>query len=120
MMDNKKDLIRDLIKDEIEVLEEVLIEEIIDLEILAKKDEKPKKAQKYRIRVDKDYFIVHSSEMTGREILTLAGKNPPERYRLDQKFKGGRTKKVELDEIIDFTTHGLERFMTLPLDQTEG
>ena len=28
--------------------------------------------------------------MTGRELLTLAGKNPPERYQLNMKVKGGK------------------------------
>ena len=92
----------------------------IDLEEFAKTGQKPPKGKRYRIRVDRDFFVVNESEMTGRQILVLAGKNPPERFRLDQKLRGGQTKKVELDEIVDFTTPGIERFMTLPLDQTEG
>jgi hypothetical protein len=58
--------------------------------------------------------------MTGREILILAGKTPPERFQLNQRFKGGRVVKVGYDQKVCFTEPGIERFMTIPLDQTEG
>ncbi|KPV43054.1 hypothetical protein AN477_14455 [Alicyclobacillus ferrooxydans] len=93
---------------------------IIDVEEYAKKGELPPKGMRYRIRVDKEYYVVDVPEVTGRDILLLAGKTPPERFRLDEKLKGGATKKIELTDIVDLTTHGVERFMTLPLDQTEG
>ena len=41
-------------------------------------------------------------------------------FRLDEKLVGGRTVKIELDQVVDLTAPGVERFMTLPLDQTEG
>jgi len=52
--------------------------------------------------------------------LTLAGKTPVSSYMITQKLRGGQTHRIELDESADFTTLGVERFMTLPLDQTEG
>jgi len=52
--------------------------------------------------------------------LQLAGKTPPEQYMLSQKLRGGQTRRIALDARVDFTTPGVERFMTLPLDQTEG
>lgn len=94
--------------------------EIIDIEEYAKSGKQPPAGAKYRIRVDKQHIIVDASEITGRDILKKAGKEPPERYRLDQKMKGGQTQKIELDQVVDLTIPGLERFMTLPLDQTEG
>lgn len=94
--------------------------EIIDVEQYAKKGEVLPKGMKYRIRVDKDYYVLDVQEITGRDILLKAGKNPPERFRLDQKLKGGATQKIELNDLVDLTKAGLERFMTLPLDQTEG
>jgi hypothetical protein len=36
------------------------------------------------------------------------------------RFAGGRAEKVDLDEVIDLRKPGVERFMTLPKDQTEG
>lgn len=91
-----------------------------DLEAAAKAGRAPRKAKRYRLRVDREYFTVANPKITGREILTLAGKVPPERFLLTQKFAGGRAEKVELDEVIDLRKHGVERFMTLPKDQTEG
>lgn len=94
--------------------------EIIDVEEYAKKGEVPAKGMQYQIRVDKEHYVVDVHEMTGCEILLKADKNPPERFRLDQKLKGGATQKIDLNDVVDLTTPGLERFMTLPLDQTEG
>jgi hypothetical protein len=103
---------------EIEILE---IIEIIDIEEHSKTHGgKPPKAKRYRIRVDREKFTVEVPGMKGREILTLAGKTPPERYLLNQKFKHGQVKPIGLDEFVDFTEPGVERFTTLPKDQTEG
>src|SRR5215510_2107888 len=95
-------------------------EEVVDLEECAKANRKPPRARRYRIRIDKQHYVVEVPSMTGRELLHLAGKQPPTRYRLYQKFAGGERKSIDLDEKADFTTPGVERFMTLPLDQTEG
>ncbi|MCB9341790.1 MAG: hypothetical protein H6577_26995 [Lewinellaceae bacterium] len=35
-------------------------------------------------------------------------------------FRFGRVEKVELDEKVDLAICGVERFVTIPLDQTEG
>ena len=91
-----------------------------DLEAAAKEGRPPRKAKRYRLRVDRDYFTVAAPSLTGREILTLAGKVPPEQFMLSQKLRGGQAKKIELDARIDLTLPGVERFMTLPKDQTEG
>ena len=94
--------------------------EAIDIEAFARKGERPPKGKKYRIRVDKTILVVDGPTITGRRILELANRVPPERYRLDQKLRGGETRKIELDTVVDLTTPGLERFMSIPLDQTEG
>jgi len=94
--------------------------EIVDIEEYGRAGKQPPQGKRYRIRIDREQYIVEVSQMTGRQILELAGKRPPERYRLDQKLHGGQSRKIGLDEMVDFTTQGVERFMTLPLDQTEG
>jgi hypothetical protein len=94
--------------------------EPIDLEEYATRDEKPPKGKHYRIRVDKTVYVVEGPNISGRQILEISGHVPPEQWRLDERFRGGTTKKVELNDVVDLTTAGLERFMTLPLDQTEG
>lgn len=113
-------VIREL-KEEVAVLEAEIeiLEEIIDLEEWAKADKQPKRAKKYRIRIDKQYEIVHVHSMTGREILALVSKTP-ETYLLSQKFRGGRVEPVGADQIVEFHRHQTERFQTLALDPTEG
>ena len=64
------------------------VEELIDLEEHAKRGHKPPRARRYRIRIDREYYIVDVPKMTGRQLLLLAGKNPPERYEIMQKFHG--------------------------------
>jgi len=106
----------DILEEVIEHMEDALIE----LEEYAKQDKVPPKSKRYLIRIDKTKYEVNVTELTGRQLLELAEKNPPENFLLTQKFRGGATKKIELVDIVDFTTPGIERFMTLPLDQTEG
>jgi predicted ribosome quality control (RQC) complex YloA/Tae2 family protein len=103
----------------IEELLEELVEEI-DLEQHSKTGKKPPKAKRYRIRIDDRYFVVTQHSMTGREILLLAGKTPPENFILTEKSKGGALHTVELDEVEHFTKHGIERFNTLPRQVQEG
>ncbi len=102
------------LEEEVEILEE-----IIDLEEWAKADKKPKRAKRYRIRIDKEYFIVEVHSMTGREILALV-KKTPETYLLSQKFRGGRVEPIKADQVVEFHRHQIERFQTLALDSTEG
>jgi E2/UBC family protein E/multiubiquitin len=94
--------------------------EIADLEALAKSDKKPPKAKKYRIRIDKEYLVVEKPGLTGKELLILAGKQP-ECFDIFQIIrKNPKPQKIGLDEYIDFTCHGIERFVTLPKEQKDG
>lgn len=96
-----------------------LAHEIIDVEEYAKAGRPVPDNCRYRIRVDRQHFVVDEPCLTGREILKLADKTPAE-FMLSQKFHGGEVKKIEPDEKVDLTGPGVERFMTLPLDPTEG
>lgn len=91
-----------------------------DLEAIAKAGGKPPRQQLYRIRINKEHFKVKAPAMTGRQLLELAGKIPAERHKIYQMFHGGERKPLGLDQKADFTTPGVERFETIPLDQTEG
>ena len=92
----------------------------IDLEKYAKEGKKPPKAERYRIRIDKLHYVVEVPSMTGRELLELAEKTPVDRYSISEKIHGGAPVKIGLNDVADFTKPGVERFRTLPLDQTEG
>lgn len=96
--------------------------DVLDIEALAKAGSgipPHRDGQRYRIRIDKTQYVVGEPMITGRQLLALAGKTP-EKYRLDQKLRGGKTQKVEADQTVDLLMSGVEKFMTLPLDQTEG
>jgi hypothetical protein len=61
-----------------------------DLEIEAFAIQNPgrkPKAKIYIIRIDKTLHRVSEPEMSGREMLALAGKSPVEKYRLKQKLR---------------------------------
>ena len=78
------------------------------------------KARTFKIQIDKAFFDVHNATPTGRELLTLAGKVPPEHFAIYLKTKGSQPQRIGLDEKVDLREPGVERFVTLPLDQTEG
>ena len=99
---------------------EVLDPDIVDLEEHSKSGAPPPKAERYRIRIDKERYVVDEPCLTGRELLNLAGKTPVEQYQIFQKLRGGALEEIGLDEKADFTKPGVERFVTLPLDQGEG
>lgn len=94
-------------------------DEIVDLEHYAKEDRQPPRCRHYRIRIDRERYVVDEPCLTGRKILSVAGKKPAE-FQLFQKFRGGEMEQVLPDTKVDFTRRGAERFVTLPLDQTEG
>jgi len=98
---------------------EDLVDEV-DLETLAKSGQRPPKARRYRIRIDESYYVVTKPHLTGRELLMLAGKHPPEAFILTEKIRGGAVRTIGLDEVVDLTTPGIERFNTLPREVQEG
>jgi hypothetical protein len=100
-------------------LPEDSLEEMIDVEDWVKGKKGPKKAKSYRIRIDKDKFVVTVHEMKGREILGLDGKTP-EKYLLSEKFRGGRVEPIQPDQVVEFHLGEVERFQTLAKDPTEG
>jgi hypothetical protein len=92
--------------------------DIVDLEEEAKTGNSPRKAEGYKIRIDKDFRTVFVDSMNGKDILGLVGKTP-DSHILSQKVKG-QVKPVAPDEEVDFTTAGTERFQTLAKDPGEG
>ncbi len=108
----------DRVEEVVEVIE--VVDDIIEIEIYVKEGRQPPFAKGYVIRVDKQKITVHKHEITGREILQLAQKLPPENYILREIFSGGHSQIVGLNQIVDLHRHKIEKFRTLPRDQTEG
>lgn len=109
----------EMLCEEVEVLEEEL--EIVEIELFMMKNpgKKPPRAKKYRIRVDGVRIDMSIPDPTGRQILMAAGKVPPEKFLLNEKICG-QMKPITLEEKVDLRAPGVERFVTLPKDQTEG
>jgi len=93
--------------------------EEVDVEQYVKEGKPIPRARRYRIRIDRERIVVETSELTGHAILALVGKTP-QQYLLSQRLRGGAVKSVEPDQVVSFVAPGVERFMTMPKDATEG
>ncbi len=93
--------------------------EEVDVEAEAKAGNPVRRARRYKLRIDSEYAISTSATITGRQILALVGKTP-EQFVLTQKIHGGGTKPVTADQVVDLRAPGIERFMTLARDATDG
>ena len=77
------------------------------------------KPNTYKIRIDKQNYEVNEPTPTGRQLLEKAGKTAAN-YKIFLRPPGQQPQEVGPDEVVDLTKPGVERFVTLPLDQTEG
>lgn len=75
--------------------EELELDELEIEAFAATSQERKPRAKVYLIRVDKVIYRVNQPEMTGRAILTLAGKIPADAYRLRQKLRNGEMHTIE-------------------------
>ena len=98
---------------------EELPDELEDLEECVKESRAARAVRRYRIRIDREQFVVHVTHMTGKQLLELAGKRDVSRWKIFQKLRG-QIVEIGLHETVSFTAPGVEKFKTLPLDQTEG
>lgn len=73
---------------------------------------------KYLIKINGDKFEVNHEEITGLEILKLVNKDSSN-HRVKMFSKSGK-RLIGLEEKVDLTTCGIERFVVEPLDCTEG
>lgn len=92
--------------------------EIVDIEEYFAAGKSIPKASRFRIRIDKEKYVVDVSEMTGSEILAVAGKDA-EKFLLRQKINGAVI-PIKSTDLVSFLKPGVERFMTIPNEVTEG
>lgn len=74
----------------------------------------------YKIQIDKDIYSTDHPLPTGRELLDLAKKSPVNQFAIYLKISDSPPRRIPLDEKVDLRKPSVERFVTLPLDQTEG
>ncbi len=72
----------------------------------------------FKIRINKDNFEWPNPTITGKDVLDLVKKDAAKNAAYE--FIKGKPQRVQLDQTVDLTDPGVERFETLPLDQTEG
>jgi Multiubiquitin len=99
---------------------EEILETVVDIEECSRIGRKPPRARHYRIRIDKKQYVVDTAHPTGRALLELAGKTPPEKWILRQIFRNGPAVPIGLDQKVDLTTPGVEKFSTMPKDISDG
>lgn len=96
------------------------VHDVVDIEEFVKAGKPVPAAKAYRFRVDRELITVTKPLITGRQILELANKVPPEKFKLFQHLHGGQTVPVALTDTVDLRSAGLERFKTIPTDPTDG
>lgn len=99
-------------------VEEIEVEEV-DVEEYARRGEKKPRAKRYRIRIDKQRFVVEKPTITGREVLDLVKLSAPQ-YCVYLHVRGGQPRRIEVDERVDLTAPGTERFTTMRCNLTDG
>lgn len=98
---------------------EITVDEVIELEVYFREQRRVPLARAYRIRIDKLYYRVDVPTMLARDLLRLADKTPPEKYVLRQIIHG-QPVKLELDDVVDFRTPGIEKFKTMLKTAQDG
>ena len=90
----------------------------IDIEEYSKQNRRPPRSDAYKIRVDRQTFIVEKAIIAGEEILALVEKSLSE-WSLNMKIHGGRRIKVDA-RTIDLCEGRIERFETVRRQAQQG
>lgn len=115
-----------LVVEEVEIKETLFDEEtgeilqLVEIEVYAATLKRKPRAHLYAFRVGKMRIEVKDPITTGRRILELAGKVPPEKYILRQVEHGGHLKVIELSQDVDLRAPGVERFRAMPRTAQDG
>jgi hypothetical protein len=116
----------EVIVEKIEITETLIEEddgevlELIEIEVYAATRKRKPKAHLYAFRVGKTRIEVKDPIISGRRILELAGKVPPEKYILRQVEHGGALKLIGLKDEVDLRAPGIERFRAMPRTAQDG
>ena len=103
-----------------EAIREEILDEIADLEEYAARGERPPRCRGYRIRVNRERFVIYEPKPTREMILETAGLIPVKEWTLRLIVRGCKPELIKPGEQVDLTRPGVEKFKALPRDQTEG
>jgi hypothetical protein len=73
----------------------------------------------FTIFIDKQQFETEQAVWTAAQLQALVGKNT-QGFQIFLKKPGGELEEIKPGPTVDLREPGIERFVTLPLDQTEG
>lgn len=91
----------------------------IDVEDCGQHGRPPPKGQKYRIKIDREKYLVEEEKISGAQILALA-KKTSEDWALNQKLSGGKRERIKADDFVDVSQPGVERFETVRRQAQQG
>ena len=86
--------------------------DFVDLESCAHEDRYEPTATRFRVRIDDKRYNIEDPKPTGRQLLALVDKRPAEEFLIFLILRGGGFEEVQLDEVVDLTRRGAERFLT--------
>lgn len=66
----------------------------------------------YKVKIDGEKHSFDDPKVTGAQLLTKAGKHPLNEHLIFQRLKNGQFEEIRLEESVDLTQPGLERFKT--------
>lgn len=87
-------------------------EDFLDLETCAREGRQDPHATRFRVRIDDERYRIDDPKPTGRQLLVLADEKPVEAHLIFLILCGGGFEEIRLDETVDLTRPGAERFMT--------
>lgn len=96
--------------------------QLIDIEQYVKEGKKiPDSGVIYFIKIDGLKHEFSSPKILGKQLLDLAGHHGKHHeFDLYQKFSDGKREKIEPDTIVDLTTFGVEKFISICKTNTDG
>lgn len=100
--------------------EELVIIEIEEFAISGREVPKHHPHIEYRFKVGNTVCKSREPHITGSQILEKASLTPPENYQLNQKFRHGAMEVIALNQVVDLSKPGLERFTYIKRDPQEG
>lgn len=86
-------------------------DDFLDLETCAREERQLAGATRFRVRIDDERYRIDDPKPTGRQLLALADKKPVEEHLIFLILRGGGFEEIRLDETIDLTRPGSERFI---------
>ena len=94
-------------------------DDAVDIEECGRHGRRPPRHRRYRIRIDREKYLVETRVITGRQILELVGKSYHE-WALNRKLPDARRVRVAPDETVDLAEPGVERFETVRKQAQQG